>query len=501
MVYCGKPSKDCDLCRKRRIRCDKIPSGCSQCKHAGRDCPGYRSQIDLLFRDESDKVYQKFRKDRLPLGRVSEPKPSTISDGLESVFNHALIPQQKLTITPLTESIFDPAVNFFLSTYIRESQYEYLSTLYASNPSNDILRPGIEAAALASLSQQTNRLDLLTVARKRYMMALKNLNAQLGDGANCDEQTLAAIMTMALFETIVRTDDEASKSFSKHIHGALALLSYRPLWESQSEVAEKLFRQIRLGMQLECLQQHTRVPLQLRSLMTHEKSFGKQSQVQISMSAFANDLIGFRAALADGDLGDPGGIIRQAQALDEHWKRRITDDLRRGNSYDVVEIDTDDPVIFEQTYHVYADHRWSQMWNSLRMMSLILNEVTYRAALGMMEENAANAEATTDLDLTQVMLEAATVVREAAAQICHSVPQYLQRQDSSAAGTTTPGQIASGYFFLWPLFIAGRSALVSPAVRQYAIHRLKDIASTCRILQAEKAAEALEDRVDDEEDW
>ncbi|KAF7537455.1 hypothetical protein G7Z17_g12844 [Cylindrodendrum hubeiense] len=64
MVYCGKPSKGCSTCRDRKIRCDQKEPSCGQCVKRHQDCPGYRNQVDLMFRDESSHVINKAAKTR-----------------------------------------------------------------------------------------------------------------------------------------------------------------------------------------------------------------------------------------------------------------------------------------------------------------------------------------------------------------------------------------------------------------------------------------------------
>ncbi|KAI6783795.1 uncharacterized protein J7T54_001671 [Emericellopsis cladophorae] len=51
MPNTGKPSRDCHLCRKRRVKCDLGRPQCQRCIKYGAECPGYRNQQDLLFRD------------------------------------------------------------------------------------------------------------------------------------------------------------------------------------------------------------------------------------------------------------------------------------------------------------------------------------------------------------------------------------------------------------------------------------------------------------------
>ncbi|CAK7235397.1 hypothetical protein SEUCBS140593_009269 [Sporothrix eucalyptigena] len=41
------------MCRTRRIKCDEAKPACNQCVRTGRTCPGYKSKIDLLFRNET----------------------------------------------------------------------------------------------------------------------------------------------------------------------------------------------------------------------------------------------------------------------------------------------------------------------------------------------------------------------------------------------------------------------------------------------------------------
>ncbi|KAF4123292.1 Fungal Zn(2)-Cys(6) binuclear cluster domain [Geosmithia morbida] len=59
MIYCGKTSQGCEQCRTHRIKCDRKTPDCSQCVRVSKECPGYRDQFAILFRDESSKVMQR----------------------------------------------------------------------------------------------------------------------------------------------------------------------------------------------------------------------------------------------------------------------------------------------------------------------------------------------------------------------------------------------------------------------------------------------------------
>ncbi|KAF3399711.1 hypothetical protein DPV78_006672 [Talaromyces pinophilus] len=53
MPNVGRPSRDCYACRKRRIKCDLLRPECTQCQRKSQSCPGYRDELELIFRIES----------------------------------------------------------------------------------------------------------------------------------------------------------------------------------------------------------------------------------------------------------------------------------------------------------------------------------------------------------------------------------------------------------------------------------------------------------------
>ncbi|KAG6001006.1 hypothetical protein E4U21_004784 [Claviceps maximensis] len=62
MPNTGRPSQDCHLCRRRRVKCDLSRPGCQRCVKYGVDCPGYRDQHELVFRNANPMAVQKRKK-------------------------------------------------------------------------------------------------------------------------------------------------------------------------------------------------------------------------------------------------------------------------------------------------------------------------------------------------------------------------------------------------------------------------------------------------------
>ncbi|KAF4998839.1 hypothetical protein FGRMN_2894 [Fusarium graminum] len=62
MPNTGKPSKDCHLCRSRRVKCDLARPACQRCIKYGVECPGYRDEQELVFRNANPTTVKKRKK-------------------------------------------------------------------------------------------------------------------------------------------------------------------------------------------------------------------------------------------------------------------------------------------------------------------------------------------------------------------------------------------------------------------------------------------------------
>ena len=77
-----------------------------------------------------------------------------------------------------------------------------------------------------------------------------------------------------------------------------------------------------------------------------------------------------------GALSDSKSIIRHAKMIDEQAASLISS-MPPNWQYKTVFIDADDSAVYGNHYHLYPDHRMAQLWNSVRMTRLLLNEVIH----------------------------------------------------------------------------------------------------------------------------
>ena len=176
-------------------------------------CPGYRNQLDLMFRDQSKQVAHKVQGQKRKVARVSPERDKDISYELSQALSHR--PRTgirdwlaNVTVVPLPLQVpaEDQASCFFFSNYVEpanahNSMYEYLPAMYGSTHRDSALFFVITALGLAGLSNHKCAPQLMSEATLRYDAALHLVNEMLGDPVTAKaDQTLVSILLLGLYE-------------------------------------------------------------------------------------------------------------------------------------------------------------------------------------------------------------------------------------------------------------------------------------------------------------
>lgn len=279
MVYCGKPSQGCGECRSRKIRCDQVKPVCSQCIRANRICPGYRDQLSLLFRDESQEVIRKARAAsssgkqtrgtrRRQHARNDAKEPATgdfSSDGSD----RRQLRYSPLVEQPVSTSAKDQATCLFFRNFgwmgasflaRADSRYSHSQTVEAP-VSNKAMLASIAAVGMAALAGIKNSPPLRLAARSEYVQALRYTNAALSDPTQAtSDATLTSVSLLAIFEVFTSRVPQSIENWTKHVHGATTLLELRGLRQLESDIGLLLFTQLRNKILISCLQRQAHVP-------------------------------------------------------------------------------------------------------------------------------------------------------------------------------------------------------------------------------------------------
>lgn len=246
MVYCGKPSKGCGQCRTRKIRCDQAQPACSQCVRAKRECPGYRDQLSLMFRDESKSVVRKAkaeagssassassarsRQKRTPTrsSRIASPDGSGTGSQTPSELTLPLVDPAynfifdmdppidfnmpnpwslPLEVQPPPEASKQEAICYFLrgnaipgSLWMGDFVTRFLAEPGATL-SQKAMQSSIVAVSSAMLCRVRKMWSLRDMAQKEYVSALNLLNTALADAEEAKtNQALGAVILLAVYE-------------------------------------------------------------------------------------------------------------------------------------------------------------------------------------------------------------------------------------------------------------------------------------------------------------
>ncbi|PLB47870.1 Zn(II)2Cys6 transcription factor [Aspergillus steynii IBT 23096] len=230
MVYGGKPSTGCFLCRKRKIKCDEAVPQCRNCLVYGRPCPGYRK--DTIFRNETQKVEQLMRKNSIVLADNGRRSRSTSTSG----DSH----DSSLSLYRVADSTWDErAVCYFFDQFTTLEDHEvcinhlgFLPSLYATcrdtgydGSVSSCLRQAVDATALIALGNEVKAPNLIVKARDYYGLAIRGLRQALASKTLAvKDETFATMILLCLFEDIA---GERNGLASSHTAGLEFLVKLR----------------------------------------------------------------------------------------------------------------------------------------------------------------------------------------------------------------------------------------------------------------------------------
>jgi hypothetical protein len=174
--------------------------------------------------------------------------------------------------------------------------------------------------------------------------------------------------------------------------------------------------------------------------------------------------------------------------------------------YEVLPEDRAPPYSYEGRAHRYLSGSGVRVWNAIRMMRILCNEVAWYVAKFAIDAmpvrpagDALNATLARHVD-ADGRLDTAAIQRAARANnedivrdILATVP-YLLRNDATQVSL-------SARFLIWPLSVVCASVrLAPPAARKAALRFLYEIGEAGHIPQAREAARCIEEGKDTE-DW
>jgi hypothetical protein len=439
------------------------------------DCPGYANLLDQSFRDESASVIERAEKSYRSVKSAksnTRDQCSLDSAGVDSPYAAGTITMCTFEVFRICQPLEDTAVAHFISCFIPGSHFDYLPRMYGQAGTECALGATVHAASMAYLSRELKRTDVMETARRLYARALMATNRALADpNAAASDSTLISVLLLSLFEALVWSHPRTPESWTTHTQGALEIVKLRGTYQLDSLVGRQLFLQVTNIVCVNSLQRRAKVPQHLINLIQGallELEYGCESP-QYELARLTCHVSNLIAEIHAGGM-DAEEVLEGTRTMDQQYVS-FADRLPPAWHYLEVSLEELRPGVYGKIIHQYPSHRTSQLWNSCRMIRILLNETihAYAACLPTVARQITQREAIANIE-------------EMATQICASMPQFADQLASSASvkASTAP--------LLWPLSAVRGASLASEHVRIYAVDRLKILGSEAQISQAEKIA-------------
>ncbi|CAM1503676.1 Fc.00g012670.m01.CDS01 [Cosmosporella sp. VM-42] len=496
MVYCGKPSRGCQMCRTRRIKCDETKPTCNQCAKSRRQCPGYKDEFDLVFRNETQATERRARKANKKALAQKQGKGSTSKDTPRPL---SLIKQEsepdKAILTTLNLPVEQQATCHFVSNYVliprqddTRGYMEFVVPLIKTETPALHFKYAFDACALASLGNRVGPgNDFEKESLGHYTKALAATFAALKDPDRArSDATLGAVLLLGLFENIT-AKQLGMLAWGSHIEGAIQLVKARGKEQLRTKVGLAMFVAVRTQM------------------IIHSLSTGKQPIMGVEW--WLSDAVkNFYAAdcqrlnIRTGELRaevnrvmssvtrSPENIellldmIRRCQIVDqEHvaWAKSLPDYFQfKAVAWEdhVPNGDYSRAEVFPGRVDAYQDLWVASVWNMMRCSRIILASMIVRCSAWVC--------APVDYRTTPEYATAARTCCDAITDIIASVPYQLgwftKRKEllekanlsSFGCGEEDAQKGLPGYFLSWPLTCVQGQDYTTDAQRAWVKGRL-----------------------------
>ncbi|KAL9583099.1 MAG: hypothetical protein Q9203_005220 [Teloschistes exilis] len=462
MVYRGKPSQACLHCRRRKLRCDLEPSGCSQCSRASLVCQGYRDTNRLRIHDETTLVKHK----------VSSR-------------------QDKSIVKAPSVAIEDQARSYFLYHYaIGFSKVFDVLALFDIQPHTDRhLYESVTAASLAFFSFQFDCDDARRMAAKHYLLALPMVNQALkAPQSVASDATLLAILMLDLFEKILHNDPGSTESRMSHVNGALALVKLRGHDRFQQYISLRLSARLSTSLLISCVAAGAPVPPGLVQLRTELEQFLDKSDPKWQLTGLAIEFVNLQSRIRGGSLPRSDAISELSQ-LDSKLVR-LAETMPRTWHFDRVLLAEPSERALEMHFDVYPNHAVTQATNVLRIKRILVNNALRSECAGQSTKTHQTIFGCKPCDMLTHNVD------ELAKDICASTAQFTGLSKSPVSRTYGAADKACCFTLLFPMYVAAVYASSSTMIRPWVMKQLSFLCEFVGIRQAKDVAGILEKDAD-----
>ncbi|CAJ2508574.1 Uu.00g136000.m01.CDS01 [Anthostomella pinea] len=514
MVYCGKPSRGCQMCRTRRIKCDETKPTCNQCAKSRRQCPGYKDEFDLVFRNETKATERRAQRanQKALAQKTGRPDPS-VDDSpgqlVSPVFQDSIkSPLERTVARSLNVPVEHRASCHFVSNFILIPPQEgatagfldFVIPLLKQDGPRSHLQHAFNACSMAFMGNRAGPgSKLADNALEEYNRALSGTNMALRDiEAQKSDSTLAAVLMLGLFESIT-AKQIGMLNWGSHTEGAIQLVKARGRKQLRTKTGLQLFIAVRTQMTIHSLTTGKAPIMGAEWWITDavkDRTAAQSQRLMIKtgeLRAEITRLMGFMTRTPD-NVEIMLDMIRKAQTVDQEvvsWMKNVPEDWHFQTvawEDNVPNGDYSNAEVFPGRVDMYKDFWIASIWNSTRALRLILASLIVRCAAWVCSP--------VDYRTTPEYATAARTCVDTITDILASVPYHLgwhlnkkhiiQRANLGgfACGEEDTTKGLAGYLLTWPLTCVNGQDYTTDAQRAWVIGRLRHIGNAMGVKYA-----------------
>ncbi|KAI8279866.1 hypothetical protein K4K60_005264 [Colletotrichum sp. SAR11_57] len=476
MVYTGKSSGGCKLCRIRKVKCDEAKPFCQRCTKSKRHCPGYGAVV----RDQS-KSADKLKKMR-----------SGSSDS-----NSAIDPS-----IPIKSVEVD---DWYLDTTAITTRRGSTPNFRLGDKQGDLMsvfEKAFKATSMAALAMRQSkgmRGTALLRAQEHHIKALRAVGQAIADPKEMrSDQTLGAVIMLAFYETLMSQD--SMKEYISHLKGAARIVQMRGQQCLETVEGKELFAMTR-NQCLSVSNIFKEAEMSSYSWLLYNEAIQQSNKPTVDISLMASQIQqAVDGIIAKASSPSPEAIEKMMELVVK--ARRLEAEFRKINdnnpsptwkveTAEYVFDRTDEELDTEPTFE-------GQVYKFFNLPMAVLHLVTWCTHLNlittMMRASSwlasAGKEMFEDDDEYDELNRIATTRVE---DIVGAVPYFCSWNGYGVivsqfpCGTTKPDDPLkgeAGLIVMWPVAMAMKSEWATARQRRYLRGRLRYIADVSGINQA-----------------
>ncbi|KAL0938554.1 negative acting factor [Colletotrichum truncatum] len=532
MVYTGKPSGGCKLCRIRKVKCDEGKPFCLRCTKSKRHCPGYGAVV----RDQGKLSPEKLKKMRAGSSdSTNAVDPSiplkTSPEGDCCLDTSAITPRRGsspsfrlgdkegdlvsvLERVPggLMDSLDEQASCLFLSEYVNvpltataRGHYSFLPRFLGSGTVSVCLSQAFKATSMVTLAMRQSkgsRGPALIRAQEHHLKALRAVGQALADPKEMkSDQTLGAVLMLALYEfalilmpeqTLMSKD--SVKEYISHVKGAAKIVLMRGDQIFETTEGKELFSMTR--NQCLTLQNLFKDPeISSYTWLLYNDAVNQNNRATLDISLLSSKLQqAVDIILAKASSPSPQAVEKMVELLEK--ARRLESEFSKlHNANPAFKVETAEWVFDRSDEELDTEPTFDgPVYKFFNLPMAVLHLVTWSSHLNLITTlmravawlEAAGHEGLDDDEYDELVRVASVRIQD----IVSAVPYFCSWNGYGVVvsqfpcGTTKPDDPLkgeAGLIVMWPLAMAMKSEYATPRQRRYLRGRLRYIADVSGI--------------------